>query len=189
MSPQSISAEQAARVLARADRVITPGQVSDAYDELAANIHCALADSSPMVLVAMVGGMIAASGLLARMSMQLELGYVHATRYRGGTSGHDVQWRAPPPPGVHARHVLVVDDILDEGYTLAAVLRAVRDAGAASVRSAVLVEKRHGRRAPGLEADFVGLEVPDRYVFGCGMDYKGWHRQLPAIYAAADEDA
>jgi hypoxanthine phosphoribosyltransferase len=189
MSAHPISAVQAAGVLERADRVITPGQVADAYDALAANIQSVLADASPIVLVAMVGGLIPASGLLARMSMQLELGYVHATRYRGGTSGHEVQWRAPPPPGVHGRNVLLVDDILDEGYTLAAVLRALREAGSASVRSAVLVEKRHGRRAPGLQADFVGLEVPDRYVFGCGMDYKGWHRQLPAIYAAADEDA
>ena len=189
MASSSITAEEAAQVLARAERVLTTGQLIDAYDDLAERIQQTLDGTSPVVLAAMVGGLIPAAQLLARMDMQLEVDYLHATRYRGGTSGHDVQWLREPGPKLVGRHVVIVDDILDEGYTLAAMLEAVRRAGVASVRSAVLVEKRHSRRAPGLEADFVGLEVPDRYVFGCGMDYKGWHRQLPAIYAAAPVDA
>ncbi len=187
MSGPRISAEEAARVLAAADRVLSAEQVDAAYDRLAAGIQAALDGTSPLVLVSMVGGMIPAACLLARMNMALELDYVHATRYRGGTSGHDVEWRVFPSRPLTGRHVLVVDDILDEGYTLAAVLARVRAGGAASVRTAVLVEKAHGRRAPGLHADFTGLECPDRYVFGCGMDYKGWHRQLPAIYAVATD--
>lgn len=181
------SAEEAAQVLAAAEVVLTAAEANAAYEAMAAQILDAYAQHPPVVLACMVGGLIPTAGLLSRMQMQLEVDYVHATRYRGGTSGHDVEWRVAPPPRIHGRHVLVVDDILDEGYTLAAILRAVRDAGAASVRSAVLVEKVHDRRAPGLEADFLGGDVPDRYVFGCGMDYKGWHRQLPAIYAVAPE--
>lgn len=189
MASRTITSDQAAAVLARAERVITTGQVLDAYDALAEQIEQALAGRSPVVLAAMVGGLIPAAQLLTRMEMQLEMGYLHATRYRGGTRGFDVEWVRAPDARLAGRDVLIVDDILDEGHTLAAMMEAVRGVGVASVRSAVLVEKRHPRRAPDFEADFVGLEVPDRYVFGCGMDYKGWHRQLPAIYAAADEDA
>ena len=190
MASSRASSADAARILAGADMVLSAGQVDAAYSRLATQIQLTLAGTSPVVLVCMVGGLIPAAGLLGRMQMELELDYVHATRYRGGTSGHEVQWRVTPSDALAGRHVLVVDDILDEGYTLAAILDAVRASGAASVRSAVLVEKRHERRAPGLKADFVGSAVPDRYVFGCGMDYKGWHRQLPAIYAVgAGDDA
>lgn len=185
MSVPGISAVQAAQVLAASEPVLDCAQVQAAYGRLARDIQAALAASSPLVLVCMVGGMIPAAELLSRMQMQLEVDYVHATRYRGDTSGHDMQWIVAPSRALHGRHVLLVDDILDEGHTLAAILERVRAAGAASVRSAVLVEKSHDRRVPGLTADFVGAQVPDRYVFGCGMDFKGWHRQLPAIHAVA----
>lgn len=82
--------------------------------------------------------------------------------------------------------MLVIDDIFDEGDTLKAIVAEVRRQGAAAVYSAVLVNKRHDRKAAGLTVDFVGLEVPDRYVFGCGMDYKEYWRNLPAIYAVRD---
>ena len=89
---------------------------------------------------------------------------------------------------MRGRHVLVVDDILDEGHTLGAIMDTLRELETASVQSAVLVDKIHDRRVEGVQADFFQLQVPDRYVFGCGMDYKGWYRQLPAIYAVADEN-
>ncbi|MDS4039831.1 MAG: phosphoribosyltransferase family protein, partial [Candidatus Competibacter sp.] len=105
---------------------------------------------------------------------------------RGGTRGGEMDWIAPPRPEVAGQVVLVVDDIFDEGDTLEAILAEVRRRGATAVYSAVLVDKRHDRKVSGLTVDFVGLEVPDRYVFGCGMDYKEYWRQLPAIYAARD---
>jgi hypoxanthine phosphoribosyltransferase len=189
VSEPGSSAADAARILAAAEAVLDRAQVQAAYARMAHDIQAAWPDASPLVLVCMVGGMIPAVELLSRMPMQLEVDYVHATRYRGGISGHDVQWLVAPSRALHERHVLVIDDILDEGHTLAAILNRVRAAGALSVRSAVLVEKCHDRRVPGLAADFVGAQVPDRYVFGCGMDYKGWHRQLPAIYAVAAQQA
>jgi hypoxanthine phosphoribosyltransferase len=187
MSDSPIDAQRAAQVLAQADCVLSHDQVSAAYDKLAVDIQNVLGDSSPIILACMVGGLIPTGGLLARMDMALEVDYLHATRYRGGLNGHDIQWRVTPSASLRGRDVLLVDDILDEGYTLAATIYAVRTAGAASVRSAVLVEKAHDRRVPDLVADFVGAQVPDRYVFGCGMDYMGWHRQLPAIYAVAEQ--
>ena len=97
----------------------------------------------------------------------------------------DRDWIAPPRPAVSGQVVLVVDDIFDEGDTLQAILNAVHQQGAAAVYSAALVNKRHNRKVPGLTVDFIGLEVPDRYVFGCGMDYQEYWRNLPTIYAVS----
>jgi hypoxanthine phosphoribosyltransferase len=129
---------------------------------------------------------VTAARLLARLRFPLRVGYLHATRYRSGTRGGEIDWIAHPRPAVTGQVVLVVDDIFDEGDTLQAILNDVRRQGAAAVYSAVLVNKRRDRKVPGLTVDFVGLEVSNRYVFGCGMDYQEYWRQLPAIYAVRE---
>ncbi|MGA9341867.1 MAG: phosphoribosyltransferase family protein, partial [Rhodanobacteraceae bacterium] len=113
----------------------------------------------------------------------LEFDYAHATRYRGATEGGQLDWIRRPQLPLDAREVLLVDDILDEGHTLKAIRDDCLDRGARRVLIAVLCDKRHDRRVPGLVADFIGVEVPDRYVFGYGMDYHEQGRNLPAIYA------
>ena len=173
-----ITAEQALAVLREAELLCTPEQVDAALDRLVAAVTARLEGRDPLVLTA--------ARLLAGLRFPLRVGYLHATRYRGGTRGGEMDWIAPPRPDVAGQVVLVVDDIFDEGDTLEAILAEVRRRGATAVYSAVLVDKRHDRKVPGLTIDFVGLEVPDRYVFGCGMDYKEYWRQLPAIYAARD---
>jgi hypoxanthine phosphoribosyltransferase len=108
---------------------------------------------------------------------------VHATRYRGGLHGHELEYRVPPRLDLEGQHVLVVDDIFDEGHTLAAIKGSVEKRKAASVRLAALVRKDHDRGLPRDYVDFVGLDVPDVYVFGCGMDaYEEW-RHLDCIMA------
>lgn len=181
--------EDFAGILARADEVCTREQIGAALDRMAAEVSRDLDGRDPLVLVVMIGGMMPAAWLLQRLALPHQVDYVHATRYRGGTRGAArIEWRARPRAQIAGRHVLVVDDILDEGHTLAAILEDCRARGAASVRSAVLVKKRHDRCVPGLVPDYVGVEVEDRYVFGCGMDYHEHHRQLPAVYALAPED-
>lgn len=182
----TITAEQALVVLHEAELLCPPAQVAAAFDQLAAAITAELAGRSPLALMVMNGGFIAAAQVLSRLSFPLQVGYLHATRYRSGTRGGDLNWIAPPRPMVAGRVVLVIDDIFDEGDTLKAILAEVQRQGAAAVYSAVLVNKRHDRKVAGLTVDFVGLEVPDRYVFGCGMDYQEYWRNLPAIYAARD---
>ncbi len=183
MSEAIISAAAEAReVLRNAQQLYTAHDVSIAYDHLARDLERQLGDLHPVILVVMVGGMIPAAQLLHRLEMPLEIDYIHATRYRDGLDGHDLEWRVRPQASLQNRHVLVIDDILDEGHTLHAITTALSELGPASVRSAVLVDKVHERRVSGMQADFSSLKVPDRYVFGCGMDYKGWFRQLPAIY-------
>ena len=149
-------------------------------------VDASLAGEVPVYLSVMQGGLIFAGTLALAISNDLEFDYVHATRYRGGTQGQDLHWIKAPNANLRGRTVLIVDDILDEGYTL----RAIRDycvaQGATRVLIAVLCEKRHGRTARGIKADFVGVEVPDRYVFGFGMDYHEQGRNLACIYALKD---
>jgi hypoxanthine phosphoribosyltransferase len=130
-----------------------------------------------------MGGAVVFSGLLLpKLNFPLEFDYVQASRYRNKTQGQQLVWTVEPRENVRGRTVLLLDDILDEGHTLAAIKHKCLAQGAAKVVIAVLVEKQLAQAKPIL-ADFVGLTVPDRYVFGCGMDVYGWWRNLPAIHA------
>lgn len=177
-----INAEQARQVLHDAELLCSREEVNKAVERLARAIGARLADSDPLVLVVMNGALVPASLLFMHMDFPFQISYLHVTRYRGDTSGGAVQWMARPGIDVAGRTVLVIDDIFDEGHTLKAIVDALRADGAAAVYSAVLVDKRHDRKVD-LAVDFIGLEVADRYVFGCGMDYKEYWRNLPAIYA------
>jgi hypoxanthine phosphoribosyltransferase len=140
----------------------------------------------PLFLTVMHGGLHFAAQLsfaLGERGMDVEFDYLHATRYQGSTSGSRLAWLHRPATPMRDRNVILVDDILDEGHTLFAVQRWCEDQNAADVRIAVLAEKIHDRRIEGVEADWCGIEVPDRYVFGYGMDYHEQGRNLPAIYA------
>ena len=175
--------DEARQVLRDADCLHDAAAIQAAYDRLAAEITLEYGGNNPLLLCVMIGGFIPAAEIAQRLTFPFEIDYLHATRYRGKTTGADLVWKAHPDIAVKDRDVLVIDDILDEGHTLAAILKALKDQSAASVKCAVLSEKLHDRKAPGIRADFVGVTVEDRYVFGCGMDYKSYHRQLPAIYA------
>lgn len=171
-----------ARVRATATRLYTRAEVDEAFDRLGTQIAAALAGAEPLIVAVMVGGMYPALQIAARLPFPCRLDYLHATRYRGQLAGGELQWRTRPRLTLTGRIVLVVDDIVDEGHTLAQVTAECRRLGAASVLSAVLVRKVHDR-APASQADFCGLTVGDHYVFGCGMDYKEYFRALPEIYA------
>lgn len=180
---RGISAEEALAVQRDADLLYTAEQVAAAVDRMTAAITARLKGRDPLVLVVMSGALIPAGQLLVRLDFPFQIGYLHATRYQGATRGGALNWIARPSIPVKDRVVLIVDDIFDEGMTLKAILEDIRRCGAREIYSAVLVNKIHDRKVPGLSVDFVGLEVGDRYVFGCGMDYKEYLRNLPGIYA------
>lgn len=181
-----ITAEEAQAVLQQSELLHDSDAVEAALARMAGDITDRLGDRRPVVLCVMVGGLIPAGLLLPKLTFPLEIDYCHATRYRGATTGGDLIWIARPQIDLTNRDVLIVDDILDEGHTLAQIIEDCRFQGARNVYTAALVNKRHDRRLDGLKADFVGLDVDDRYVFGVGMDYKGWFRNLLGIYAAPD---
>ena len=171
------------RVLESADLVWSETDVNAAYARLARDISSVLSASTPLIIPVMMGGMVPASRIVSQLRFPVEIDYVHATRYRGDVRGRTLEWIAHPSSDFKGRSVLVVDDILDEGVTLAAIIAHCRELGALEIYCAVLVDKQIGRPRVFTRADFTGLEVDDRYVFGCGMDYRGYFRNLPAIYA------
>jgi len=164
------------------DLVCGEREVQGAIARLAEQISARLRDAYPLVLVVMGGAVVFAGQLLPRLRFPLDLDYVHATRYGSATQGGGLTWRVSPPPEARSRSVLLLDDILDHGQTLRAIRDELLAQGAAQVLSAVLVEKILPAPKP-ITADFVGLRIPDRFVFGCGMDAKGFWRNLPEIRA------
>ena len=177
---------EAQQLLDEAECIVPETAVQAALDRLADEISNALGGAFPLVLPVMGGAVVFAGQLLPKLGFPLEFDYLHVTRYRGQTHGGEMEWKVLPGQNVTGRHVLVLDDILDEGETLAAIRAKLLEMGAARVWSAVLTDKDNGLDKP-IRADFVGLTVPNRYVFGCGMDAYGLWRNLPAIYALKDK--
>jgi hypoxanthine phosphoribosyltransferase len=166
-------------------RICSPGEIAAAVERMADAIRADLEQTNPVLLAVMHGGVFAAVELSRRLGFPHEFDYVHVTRYAGGTRGGKVEWRVPPSARLAGRTVLVVDDVLDRGHTLRALSAKLRRIGVAAQRTAVLVVKRVARPANRPRVDYVGVEVEDVYVFGCGMDYRGYWRGLPALYALA----
>lgn len=175
-----------ASALARAELIHDRVAIERAIEGMALRIAEDYAASVPLYLTVMQGGLPFAGALalqLGARGLDLQFDYLHASRYRGTLAGGELLWKHRPETGLRDRRVLLVDDIVDEGHTLAAVRAWCREQGAREVRIAALAVKRHDRCVAGLRADYAGLEVPDRYVFGYGMDYHEQGRNLPAIYA------
>jgi len=183
-----ITADDAKVVASRAECLFDEQQIQNALDGLAQDITAQLEHENPLVICVMTGGLIVSSELLKRFAFPLEVDYLHATRYGDDTVGDQLQWIVKPRKDLKNRSVLIVDDILDVGKTLHEIVHYCQDAGAKKVYSAVLVEKIHDRKDGLLKADFTALQVPDRYVFGYGMDYKHFLRNTTGIYAAAKQD-
>jgi hypoxanthine phosphoribosyltransferase len=182
-----ITPQQAWQVFQRADCLYSSEAVEAALDRMARDITARLAGTNPLLVCIMTGGVVPFGKLLPRLQFPLEIDYVHATRYGLQLHGGQLQWRVGPSQTPSGRPVLLVDDILDEGATLAGIEARYRDEGAHEVYKAVLVIKER-QRALNVPIDFGGVEVPDRYVFGYGMDYKGYLRNAPGIYAEAESE-
>ncbi|WP_158884349.1 hypoxanthine-guanine phosphoribosyltransferase [Rhodanobacter sp. L36] len=151
--------------------------------DMGRRIDAALEGERAVFLTVMNGALIFAGQLALSIRTDFEFDYVHATRYRGATSGSDLHWLREPHVSLEGRVVLLVDDILDEGHTLKAVREDCYKRGARKVLIVSLCTKRHNRLVEGIAADFNGVELPDRYVFGFGMDFHEQGRNLPGIYA------
>jgi hypoxanthine phosphoribosyltransferase len=176
------SVEGAWRTLQEADLVHDGTAVRAALERLAGEITTALAHQFPLVLCVMGGSVVFTGQLLPLLRFPLDFDYLHVTRYDGATRGGELAWKVLPRQPVAQRVVLVLDDILDEGHTMHAIRERLLCDGARAVHCAVLADKAIGRAKP-IQPEFVGLSVPNRYVFGFGMDVEGAWRNLPAIYA------
>ena len=176
------SAWRSRDILQQAELLYSAEQVQWALHKVAQQINAALADTHPLVLSVMSGAVVFTGQLLPLLDFPLDFDCVHMSRYGDARHGGQLHWKVEPCENVRGRVVLVLDDILDEGHTLAALRQRVMELGASKFYSAVFADKQHGRAKP-IYADFVGMELPDRFVFGYGMDIEGAWRNLPAIYA------
>lgn len=172
-----------ATALADADLLFDRAALESVIADMGRRIDAALDGERAVFLTVMNGGLIFGGHLALAIRTDVEFDYVHATRYRGATSGNELCWLREPAVDMDGRTVLLVDDILDEGHTLKAVRDDCLRRGASRVLVVTLCTKRHDRLAEGITADFNGVELPDRYVFGFGMDYYEQGRNLPGIYA------
>jgi hypoxanthine phosphoribosyltransferase len=173
-------------ILNRAELIVGATEIELALDRLASQITDALADRFPVALCVMGGAVVFSGKLLPRLGFPLEFDYLHASRYRDGTRGGEIEWSVLPRKELGGRCILLMDDILDEGHTLAAARLRLLEMGAAEVWIAVLADKDIGVEKP-VAADFVGLTLPNRYVLGMGMDAYGLWRNLPGIYALKED--
>lgn len=175
-------------VLQQAECLYSFSEVNQALDRMALSITDKLATENPLILCVMTGALITTGHLLTRLHFPLEIDYIHATRYRGTNRGGDLHWLVEPRTTLKDRTLLVIDDILDGGLTLAAVIDYCKQNGAKAVYSAVMVSKNRTREPGGeIDVDFVGLTTEDKYLFGFGLDYNEYLRNVPGIYAVKDE--
>jgi hypoxanthine phosphoribosyltransferase len=175
--------EDSQNVLKNAELLFSADEVEGAIKKMGIAISNDLKERNPLILPIMIGGLILAGRLIPQLNFPLQIDYIHATRYRSGTSGNELNWLKKPEKSLQDKTVLLIDDILDEGITLAAIIEYCHEAGADKVLTAVLVEKILEKNKPIKNADFTGLTVPNKYVFGYGMDYHEYHRNSAGIYA------
>lgn len=185
MKTAAIDPQEAWRVYRQADCIHDRQAVDAALDRLSVRVTNRLRKLNPLLICAMTGGVVTFGRLLPRLGFPLQIDYAHVGRYDNNLSGGELTWHFRPATALRGRHVLLVDDVLDQGHTLLALQTYCREQDAAAVEALVLVEKEL-RRTVAVSADYVGLAAPDRYLFGCGMDYKGYLRNLPGIYAVAE---
>lgn len=181
------SVRRAREILQQSELLCSADSVQAALQRVAQQINDELSESYPLVLSVMGGAVVFSGQLLPKLTFPLDFDYVHVTRYGDARRGGQMHWKVSPQESVKGRVVLLLDDILDEGHTLAALHRRVLELGAARCYSAVFADKQNGRSKP-IQADFVGIELPDRFVFGYGMDIEGMWRNLPAIHAVMEQD-
>src|SRR3990167_2657566 len=170
-------------VFSRSKCLFSKPEVETALDQMAQKMNHSLADKNPIFLCVVIGGIVPMGSLLPRLDFPLEVDYIHATRYRNTTTGREVTWKVKPQAALKNRTVVIVDDILDGGITMAEIVQYCREQAPREILTAVLVEKNNSRINGGLpNADFHGLRVDNHYAFGYGMDYKGYLRNAPGIY-------
>jgi len=174
--------EEIRLIEARAELLYSQMEVERTLDRMAVEITTRIEGSNPVILCAMIGGLVTCGKLLTRLHFPLQVDYIHVSRYRNRTRGGDIVWLGKKPENLAGRSILIVDDILDQGYTMQAIVAFCYQAKAAQVLTSVLLDKAVARKAD-ISPDFAGFTVDDRYLFGYGMDYKSFLRNAPGIYA------
>lgn len=168
-----------------AECLYTLTDINAVLNDLAAELNRDYADKNPLLLCVMNGAVITMGQLLPKLDFALQIDYIHASRYGDNTVGGDLVWQARPKTPMSGRHILLIEDIYDEGHTLIALRHYCQQQGALSVACMALADKQHSRKT-GQPPEYIGLSVVDRYVFGFGMDVQGYWRNAPGIFVMAE---
>jgi hypoxanthine phosphoribosyltransferase len=175
-------------IIAKAECLHDMTAINKALDNMANEITKTLGKANPIVICVMTGAVVAIGHLLTRLHFPLQVDYIHATRYRGSIRGGDLHWLVEPRLDLNGRNVLIIDDIMDGGLTISAIMDYCKQAGAQGIYSAVMVNKIREREAGvDFEPDFIGVSTENRFLIGFGLDYEEYFRNLPGIYAVAEE--
>ena len=178
--------QEAVRIREQADLLVSLDEINQTLDRLAKELEQDIGNETPIFVCVMKGGLFVTSELMKRIQKPIELDYVHVDRYRNEISGSNIHWHKEPDISLNDRVVVLLDDIFDEGITLQELIAYFKAKGASRVISAVLLRKKLASKSINLAPDFIGMDIVDRYVFGCGMDYKGYWRNLHSIYAVSN---
>lgn len=188
---QDFHVDRARTLLKNAEEIVSAAEVQKAVARVADALNERFDrngdESFPLVLGVMGGAVVFVGQLLPQLRFPLEFDYIHVSRYGDDDQGGTVVWKVIPRPNVAGRTIIVLDDILDEGETLAHVKQRLLDMGAAEVLVTVFADKDIKRSKP-VKADIVGLTIPDQFVVGFGMDVHGYWRNLPGLWAVRDDD-
>ena len=188
---QDFHYNRARALLANAEEIVSADTVQAAVRNVAEVLNQRFDNDGtgefPLVLGVMGGAVVFTGNLLPQLTVPLEFDYIHVTRYGDLDRGGEVVWKVIPRQDVKGRTIIIVDDILDEGETLAHVKQRLLDMGAAEVILAVFADKELGKVKP-VQADIVGLTVPNQFVVGFGMDAHGYWRNLPGLWVIRDAD-
>ena len=179
--------EKALEIHSSADLLFDPAAVEQGIADLAVKVAKDCEKDFPLVLCVMNGGLYLTGQLMRHWNFPMTIDYVHATRYRLATLGKDVLWKAYPQNEIKDRHVIIIDDIFDQGYTLEEVKSYCLKHGARKCTSVFLIRKSHERKRADIQPDYVGLECGDCYVYGAGMDLNGHFRNLSSIHFVASK--
>lgn len=169
-----------------ADKLYSMEEINHALDYLATQLNQDFSQSNPLVLCVMNGSVMTTGHLLPKLNFLLELDYIHVSRYGEKTVGGELNWFHKPATSLKDRTVILVEDIFDEGVTLQALRKHCESAGAKRVTCVSLVNKLEVEKV-GVLPEYIGLTIPNRYVFGFGMDYQGYWRNAPGIYAVSED--
>ncbi len=184
-----IPIEQALQIHQQAQQLFDQSQVDAGIQKMAETIGAQIENDFPLLLCVMNGGLYLTGQLMRYWDFPMTVDYVHATRYRLSTLGRNVLWKAYAQNSLQDRHVIIVDDIFDQGYTLEEIKAYCLKQGAKKCTSAFLIRKSHQRKKADIEADYAALECEDLYVYGSGMDFSSHFRNLSGIFAVPNEQA
>jgi hypoxanthine phosphoribosyltransferase len=163
------------------DVLLSADEIQKRVSELARQIAQDYRDRPVTIVGVLTGSLIFLADLVRRLDLPLRIGLIQASSYRGSaTTPGELRIGPDLIPDVRGRHVLLLDDILDTGQTLAHLVGHVRELGPLSVRVVVLLRKR-GRQQVALEPDYFAFDIPDVFVVGYGLDHNDEYRNLPHI--------